>query len=153
MALVRRKRDTAAQPAKHMGIDRYGSKVVSEVPVQNQASGFLRHLIARVVRENMSPADVVMALRLEPAELQALFSLETIAQWSSLERFWHWPMAAAARSSEQAVKNFGRGYAIWNTDENAWHAMVRRACKARGEDVPAPPAGGLEELLAQVGAR
>lgn len=133
MALVRRSRSTLAAPKLYIGFTRYGTLFKSHEPVTNTGTNFLKYLIEKVTTEYLPPASALLVITAQAKELQQLFSLETMGQWFKLERFYQWPLANAARSSEVTVKFMGRAYPLWHEDENAWYAMVRRAEQARGQ--------------------
>lgn len=132
MVLVRRTRTTQAAPKMHIGFTKYGTMFKSHEPVTNQPTNFLKYLVDKIVKEYMPPASALLIITQAPRELQQMFSLESMGNWFKLERFYQWPLASAARSSETAVKFMGRAYPLWHEDEHAWLAMVKRAEQSRG---------------------
>jgi hypothetical protein len=121
-----------AQPKKYPGFTDGGKLFWSETPVTNAITNWVRHMISRITREYLSPADVIWSLTSEPKYIQECFNRHEIASWSSLEKFWQWPSAHCGRSFARCLKDFGRGYPVWLSNEREWTRMCDDAEKLHG---------------------
>lgn len=107
-------------PTKHHGFDRHGLGFTSEVEITNDATRWVRRICTKVREAYWTPAMVIDSLRNESETVQNLLLPETIASWSTIDRYHLWPLAWSGSSLARTIMHQGKGPEAPWTDEWAW---------------------------------